>query len=82
MGYYRSYRVLRDRTLRGKVCAVAGDIVHDQRGYDYGLSNDDTHHFGRTHISVTHSATGDYPGFTIPLDDLEPIGPAPWEDHP
>lgn len=75
----KKYRVLRDRVLPGiiepgeKQVARAGDIVYRQRFHDYGLASDDTRATGVEHISVTHSPDGDYPGFTIPLSDLEEI---------
>jgi hypothetical protein len=69
-----SYRIIRnDRAAGGKVSCEIGEIVYDQKGYDYGLSSDDTRYTGVEHISVTRKSDGDYPGFTIPRMDLEEI---------
>ena len=65
------YRVLRDRTIRGKCYAKAGDIVQRASGWDYGLASDDTRILGIEHISVARD--DEKPFFTIPVADLEPI---------
>ena len=71
---YHKYRIIRaDRAAGGKEHCSIGDIVYDQKGYDYGLASDDTRYTGIEHISVTRNADGDYPGFTIPKVDLEII---------
>lgn len=69
----KSYRVLERREIRGTVFAEAGDIVFDCKGHDYGCANDDTRHFGFAHKSVTKDEGGDYPFFTIPERDLQPV---------
>lgn len=69
----KAFRVKAKRILRGEVCALVGDIVFDQHGYDYGLASDDTHFTGIEHVSVTKEADGGYPGFTIAKRDLEPM---------
>jgi hypothetical protein len=51
----------------------AGTIVYEIRGHDYGLASNDTHATGIEHISVTLKADGDYPFFTVPLEDLEDL---------
>ena len=51
----------------------AGTVVYDQKGWDYGLSSDDTRCTGVEHISVTLKSDGDYPGFTVPLYQLKAI---------
>lgn len=66
----QAYRILKDSGLCKE--AVAGTIVFRQSGYDYGLARDDTEATGIEHISVTLKRSGGYPGFTIPLRDLEP----------
>ncbi len=71
---YNVYEVLRTRVLSGTTYAVPGDTVYDQKGYDYGLSNDDSRLFGIEHVSVTKNSDGSYPGFTIPKRDLRVIG--------
>jgi hypothetical protein len=71
----KAFRVLKDSALCKE--AVAGSIVFRQSGYDYGLASDDTRTTGVKHISVTLKRSGDYPGFTIPLCDLEPTTVAP-----
>lgn len=65
------YRVKQDRIVRGETWVKAGETVYTQKGYDYGLARDDTNMTGIQHVSVTLNADGDYPGFTIPRDDLE-----------
>lgn len=68
---YHKYRILRaDRAAGGKVDCEVGEIVYDQKGYDYGLSSDDTRAYGIEYITVTRKSDGDYPGFTIPREDL------------
>ena len=51
----------------------AGTIVYEQLLHDYGLTNDDTHATGKEHISVTVNPDGSYPGFTVPLEQLQEI---------
>jgi hypothetical protein len=67
----KAYRMLRDSKLEPR--ATAGTAVYEQAGYDYGLSSDDTRITGIEHISVTLNEDGDYPGFTVPVHDLEPL---------
>jgi hypothetical protein len=69
----KAFRVKAQRVLSGVTYAEAGDVVFDQKGYDYGLASDDTRMTGIYHVSVTKKPDGDYPGFTIPRDDLEPM---------
>lgn len=69
----RAFKVLKERVLGGLVMAKMGDIVYEQLGHDYGLANDDTSFTGEQHVSVTLKETGDYPGFTIPLVQLEEL---------
>jgi hypothetical protein len=56
-----------------------GDVVYDLHKADYGLANDDTRYTGIEHVSVTFNEDGDYPSFTIPLEDLEVCSPEPEE---
>lgn len=51
----------------------AGTIVYALAYHDYGLASDDTRITGVKHISVTLNPKGDYPSFTHPLDDLDPL---------
>lgn len=67
----KSYKVLRDRELRGELCAKEGDTVFRAKGYDYGLASDDTRWTGKEHISVTLYSNGDGPSFTIACEDIE-----------
>lgn len=67
----KAYKVLRDSKI--ELAATKGTTVYEQAGYDYGLAYDDTRVTGVKHISVTLNSDGSYPGFTIPLDDLEEI---------
>lgn len=55
----------------------AGTIVYSQTGWDYGLANDDSRATGIEHKTVTLNADGDYPGFTVPVFDLEEIAHDP-----
>jgi hypothetical protein len=50
-----------------------GTHVYDSRGYDYGLSSDDTRHTGVEHVSVSLSPDGDYPFVTVPVHTLQVI---------
>ncbi len=67
----QKYRTLKDSIVEPSV--KAGSIVYRQRGWDYGLASDDTRATGVEHVSVTLNEDGDYPGFTIPLRDLEEV---------
>jgi len=69
-----SYRVTRDREIRGDVFARAGDVVYRYAGYDYGLASDDTFYEDMEHISVTKDPAGGGPFFTIPRRHLEALG--------
>lgn len=51
----------------------SGDIVYDLVKPDYGLANQDTRKTGIEHKSVTLDENGDYPSFTIPVNQLEEI---------
>lgn len=51
----------------------AETIVYRLAKHDYGLSRDDTNMLGVECISVTLDPTGDYPFFTVPLNDLDEI---------
>ena len=62
------YKMLADRFEH-----KAGTVVYRQRLYDYGLASDDTSYTGIEHISVTLEEDGGYPGFTIPVHQLEGI---------
>lgn len=67
----KAYRVLRVSTKCGACDNLRpGEVVYKQRGYDYGLSSDDTRATGVEHITVTRDPEGDYPGFTIAKRDL------------
>jgi hypothetical protein len=63
------YRMKADSKIEPK--AVAGTIVYDQRGPDYGLARDDERMFGFACQTVTLNENGDYPGFVVPSHDLE-----------
>lgn len=65
------WRVKMERILGGTVYAKVGDIVYDQKGYDYGLAKDDSYFSGQEHITVTKNSDGSTPGFTIPKSHLE-----------
>lgn len=53
--------------------AKAGTIVYKCRQCDYGLSSEDTRFTGIEHTFVTLKEDGGYPGFTIPVQDLERV---------
>ncbi|QDV34965.1 hypothetical protein [Tautonia plasticadhaerens] len=69
----------------------AGTIVYDCIKPNYGVVGDDTRATGVEHRSVTLQSDGDYPFFTVPVADLEPLDnaepqtdtarhtPGPWE---
>jgi hypothetical protein len=67
----KSYRLKSDNTVN--LDAKAGTIVYDCKSHDYGLADDDTRFTGIKHKSVTLDPTGDYPFFTVPVRDLEPL---------
>lgn len=67
------YQLRVDRCFDGVVAHKAGTIVYESRGYDYGLASDDSRYTGIEHKSVTLDPTGDYPFFTVPVRDLEPL---------
>jgi hypothetical protein len=69
----RSFKMLADSKLEPK--AIAGTVVYEIAGPDYGLAGDDTRGFGFPHKSVTLRSDGDYPSFTVPERDLEPLSP-------
>lgn len=64
----KMYKLLQERFEH-----EAGTIVYDSTKYDYGLSRDDTMITGVHHISVTTNADGDYPFFTVPVDQLQKL---------
>lgn len=64
----KKYKLLADR-----FDAPAGSIVYKFNKYDYGLASDDTRYTGIEHISVTLNEDGDYPSFTVPLNQLKSI---------
>lgn len=53
--------------------AVAGTLVYDICGWDYGLAKDDTRMTGVEHVSVTLNDNGEPPFFTVPRSDIEPV---------
>lgn len=69
----QKYRLKRKDRANRKQGLDGIDFVYNQKGYDYGLSSDDSTMTGIEHISVTLNSDGDYPGFTIPIEDLEPV---------
>jgi hypothetical protein len=69
----RKYRLRKDTTHLGDGNRLAGTIVYKSAKYDYGMSSEDSRHFGHEFISVTGDPTGDYPFFTCPENILEEI---------
>lgn len=43
---------------------------------DYGCANDDTRILGKEHMSMTLDPDGDYPFFTVPVENMQAIEPA------
>ena len=74
------YRMKRDSKINS--FAKAGTIVYPQRGPDYGLASADTRAFGYECMTVTLNADGSYPGFVVPVHDLEKIVEAPVDEVP
>jgi hypothetical protein len=66
-----AYRIL--RADRASSPVEVGATVYRLFGWDYGCAADDTRLLGFDHVAVTLEPDGDYPFFTIPLADLEPI---------
>ena len=66
-----AFKVLRADRAANPV--EVGEAVYRCTGYDYGCARDDTAMRGIVHISVTKDPAGDYPFFTIPLEDLEAV---------
>ena len=64
----KKYKIIRADRAAGEV--EVGKFVYDSAGHDYGLASDDTQATGIQHVSVTLNENGDYPFFTIPLEDL------------
>lgn len=65
------YKIIRaDRACEN---VEVNDFVYSLKGWDYGLAGDDTRLLGIEHKSVTKNEDGDYPSFTIPVEDLEKI---------
>lgn len=69
-----AFKVIRADRAHAPCVVEQGATVYKLSGYDYGVAADDNRATGIEHISVTFDATGDYPFFTIPREDLEFIG--------
>lgn len=65
------YKMLRDSKVNPDI--KAGDTVYELIFNDYGLASDHSRFSGFECMSVTLSPDGDYPGFVVPLHDLERI---------
>ena len=65
------YRLLRDSIHEPK--AKTGTVVYSIKWSDAGLASADTRLTGIRHRTVTLNEDGDYPGFTVPEDDIELI---------
>lgn len=61
----------RYKLLRERFGNPPGTEVYPCTGYDYGLVQDDDIAMGKRHLWVTLKEDGDYPGFTVPMDDVE-----------
>lgn len=67
-----AYRLKRDRFEH-----KAGTTVYRTHYSDYGTASGDTRMTGVEHVSVTLNQNGEYPFFTVPVADLEPIPAVP-----
>ena len=65
------FKMLVDSRLEVK--ATAGTTVYKCLKYDYGCASEDTRNYGFKHISVTLDPTGDYPFFTVALNEIEEV---------
>lgn len=63
-----AFRLLKDRFEH-----KAGTTIYRASGHDYGCANDDARATGFPHTSMTIEPSGDYPFFTVPNADFEPI---------
>lgn len=61
------------RLLRARFEVPAGTTIYKASGYDYGCASDDQRATGVPHTSMTLEPSGDYPFFTVPNGDFEPI---------
>lgn len=75
-----TYKIKSNERANG-ACSV-GDVVYALRKADYGLANDDWRNTGIEHVSVTFNEDGDYPSFTIPVEDLEAYAEPQPEPEP
>ena len=69
----KKYRLRKDTTHLGDGNRLAGTIVYKSAKYDYGLSSEESRHFGEEFKSVTEDSSGDYPYFTCPERILEEV---------
>ena len=66
-------RPMRYKLRRDRFEYPAGTVVYRFHGADYGLAGEDRRATGVEHMSVTLSPSGDYPFFTVPVTDVEPL---------
>lgn len=69
----KAYVVLKDREIRGVMCATKGSTIFECIKPDYGGASDDTQITGVEHISVTDDPDGGYPYFTISVFDIQEL---------
>lgn len=65
-----AFRLKKDAPNGGSL-AKRGQIVYPLNQTDYGISAEDSRNTGIPHRAVTFSHVGDYPFFTVPVEDLE-----------
>lgn len=65
------------RLLNHRFEHAAGTIVYPATTHDYDPASDDTKLTGIQHISVTLDPDGGYPHFTVPITEVEDLGPNP-----
>jgi hypothetical protein len=67
------YRLLKDSVINPDV--IAGTSVYECLEEDFGCAKAESEFTGRPHISVTLDASGGYPCFVVPAEDLVEVSP-------
>lgn len=71
----KRYEMLKDSESDESV--LAGTIVYSCILPNYGCVQDDNRMTGVEHIAANRDPAGGYPFFTVPLEDLRLLDPAP-----
>jgi hypothetical protein len=61
------------RLLKETLGHEAGTVVYPLRGPDYGLASNDSRMLKTPCRSMTLDPGGDYPGFVVPVSNMEAI---------